>query len=148
MIFRELQYGSAEYRAACSLRDVVLRIPLGLRLSEADVDGEEYQLHFGGLDQDGRLIACVIAVPQQKATVKIRQMAVANNHQGCGVGRALMNALHAELQSRGWNQFVLNARVSAVGFYSKLGYRAMGVEFMEVGIPHLQMERDSGLTEG
>jgi predicted GNAT family N-acyltransferase len=147
MIFHELQYGSEGYLAACSLRDQVLRMPLGLRLSDADREGEAEQLHFGGLDHDGILVACVIAVPQSGSIIKVRQMAVAENHQGRGVGRALMDAVHAELQSRGWNHFVLNARVSAVGFYEKLGYLASGDEFMEVGIPHLRMARECFLTE-
>ena len=146
MIFRELDYGSNEYKDACSLRDQVLRTPLGLRLGETDLQGEEDQLHFGGWDEDGILIACVIAVPQSEAVVKIRQMAVATEHQGLGIGRELMAALHTELESRGWNQFVLNARAYAVGFYAKLGYCPVGVEFMEVGIPHLRMDRESGLT--
>ena len=31
--------------------------------------------------------------------------------------------------------------MTAVGFYEKLGYASVGHEFMEVGIPHLRMEK-------
>lgn len=138
--FRTYDFESEEYAQACELRELILRVPLGLRLTAADVAGEAEQLHFGGFDPEGNLLACVIAVPQAGSTVKIRQMAVAASHQGRGIGRALMIELHTELHRRGFDRFVLNARVSAIGFYTKLGYSAFGNEFTEVGIPHFRME--------
>ena len=31
--------------------------------------------------------------------------------------------------------------MTAVGFYEKLGYASVGREFMEVGLPHIRMEK-------
>jgi predicted GNAT family N-acyltransferase len=35
----------------------------------------------------------------------------------------------------------MHARMTAVGFYTKLGYAKVGHEFREVGIPHVRMEK-------
>ena len=38
----------------------------------------------------------------------------------------------------------LHARGTAVGFYLKCGYRTVGAEFLEQGIPHIRMEKELG----
>ena len=53
----------------------------------------------------------------------------------------MMNDLEANLRARGFTRFVLHERVSAVGFYEKLGYSIVGGEFVEVAIPHQKMEK-------
>ena len=35
----------------------------------------------------------------------------------------------------------MHARMTAVGFYAKLGYTRVGDGFTEVGIPHVKMEK-------
>ena len=62
MIIREVQYGSDDYREILSMRDRLLRAPLGLTWSEADLHGEAEQLHFALFDESGTLIACVAFV--------------------------------------------------------------------------------------
>jgi predicted GNAT family N-acyltransferase len=142
--FREIAFGSDEYEMERSLRDKVLRRPLGLSLHNEDRAPEKVQWHFGLFAPGGELAACAIAVPLSYAEAKTRQMAVAPVYQGKGLGRELMNALEEHLQARGFTGFVLHARVSAAGFYEKLGYTAIGEEFLEVNIPHLKMEKKTG----
>jgi predicted GNAT family N-acyltransferase len=36
----------------------------------------------------------------------------------------------------------MHARKNAVGFYEKMGYRVKGPEFLEVSIPHYEMEKE------
>jgi predicted GNAT family N-acyltransferase len=42
---------------------------------------------------------------------------------------------------QGLAQVHLNAQSSALGFYERLGFRADGPEFDEVGIPHRRMRQ-------
>jgi len=121
------------------LRDEVLRRPLGLRLRDEDLADEDRQLHFGLFDAAGDLTACVVAVPLSPVRVRIRQMAVAAAWQAQGLGRRLMEELEQTLRARGFTEFELHARNAAAGFYQKLGYTAVGGEFLEIGIPHLNM---------
>lgn len=142
VVFREIHFGSDAFRQVCELRDQVLRVPLGLNLYDEDLARERDQLHFGLFDPDGLLVACVIAAPESATAARIRQMAVRTESQNQGHGRELMSCLEADLFRRGFTHLNLHARLSAVGFYEKLGYTRSGHEFMEVGIPHLAMEKD------
>ena len=140
MTFTEIPYGSSAYQAECTLRHEVLRLPIGLSLHDEDLSGERDQLHFGLFDDD-ELVACVIAVVISPTEAKIRQMAVRPEHQGMGCGRRLIEGLEQHLIAKGVTRFAMHARMSAVGFYEKLGYSGIGEEFTEVGIPHVRMER-------
>lgn len=141
MVFREIAYGTDEYVLECSLRDEVLRKPLGLSIRHEDLNLEGKQFHFGLFENTGELIGCVVAVPGQSGAAKIRQMAVRPSRQGQGHGRELMTAVEKDLSQRGFRRLVLHARASAVGFYQKLGYAVTGDEFIEVSIPHFKMEK-------
>jgi predicted GNAT family N-acyltransferase len=142
MIVREIIFGSDEYSRALCLREEVLRKPLGLSLWNEDLSREEHQVHVGLFHPDGELVACVVAVPGFSDEAKVRQMAVAISHQRCGCGQKIMRGMEANLAERGIRRLVLHARVSAVGFYQKMGYAVTGKTFLEVGIPHLKMGKD------
>ncbi len=93
------------------------------------------------LDTNGNLIACVVAVPLSSTEAKIRQMAVDVKHQGKGNGRSIILGIETYLAQLGYIHLSLHARISAVGFYEKFGYTKAGEEFMEIGIPHVKMEK-------
>jgi len=142
-MFREIGYGTEEYRLACLLREEVLRKPLGLSFSDEDLAGEKSQLHFALFEPHDGLVGCVVAVPLSAIEVRIRQMAVSPSHQGKGLGRRVLQELEKTLRARGFRHFVLDARTSAAGFYEKLGYRAVGEEFLKVTVAHIRMEKDA-----
>ena len=142
--FREILFGTGEYRLECRLREGVLRRPLGLPLSEEDLAGEKDQLHFGLFGPGNELVACVVAVRLSPTEARIRQMAVSPSHQRKGLGQRLMVDLERNLEARGFRKFVLNARSSAVGFYEKLGYAVVGDEFVDVTVPHVRMSKAVG----
>ena len=141
MTFQEIQFASDEFQQECELRQAVLRAPLGLNLYDEDLDAERGQWHFGLFDPSAGLVACVIAVPLASTSAKIRQMAVHPAQQGRGHGRTILQHLEAHLARRGSVHLNMHARLTAVGFYEKLGYARSGPEFIEVGIPHVRMEK-------
>ena len=121
-----------------------MRKPIGLKHSEADLALEPGYRHFGvveGADPGAvQLVACLMVVPRGDGLAQIRQMAVAPRLRGQGVGRRLM--LHAEAQlAPGVSRIYVNARDHAIDFYAKCGYTPVGDRFIEVGIPHLRLEK-------
>ena len=68
-------------------------------------------------------------------------MAVLNNLQGKGIGRALMQFAENIARDLGYKKLTMHARVTAVGFYEKLGYSVVGDQFIEVTLPHHSMEK-------
>jgi len=147
MIFREIAFGSEDFQQECALRNAVLRLPLGLNLYDEDLSPEKTQFHFGLFDDTGRLLACVVAVPLSSSEAKIRQMAVSPDGQGKGCGKALLGRLEDDLGKRGFTRLCLHARMSAVGFYEKMSYQKAGAEFVEIGIPHVRMEKHLPMRE-
>ena len=141
MTFREIEFGSEDFQQECELRHKLLRVPIGLSLYDEDIGLEKKHLHFGQFDESGNLAACVIAVPYSPTEARIRQMVVSHEHQGKGQGRRLLHCLEDHLMRRGFKRLCLNARMTAVGFYEKMGYAKAGPEFLEVGIPHVRMEK-------
>jgi predicted GNAT family N-acyltransferase len=139
MFFREISFGSDQYRCACALREAVLRAPLGLPLSADDLQGEAVQLHFGLFADAGELLACVIAIAVSVDLAKIRQTAVSPAYRRQGLGRRLMTELESALAERNFTSLILHARSTAVGFYEQLGYDTVGGEFIEITIPHRKM---------
>ncbi|WP_442485179.1 GNAT family N-acetyltransferase [Aeoliella sp. SH292] len=140
MSFRQIQHDSPEYQAELALRHRVLRVPLGLDLFVEDLSAERDQWHYGWYVGD-QLAACAIAIVKSPTHAKIRQMAVGPEYQGQGLGRRLLTAVEGDLQERGIATVELAARLEALGFYEKLGYHAVGEQFVEVGIPHQEMRK-------
>lgn len=136
-----IAFGSAQYRQTLHLRETVLRIPLGLTLSEADVHGEDGQWHFALLDGRDALLASVVAVPLGDGFFKLRQMAVRADLQGLGLGSRLLAEVERQLLAQGARSIILHARVSIVPFYQMLGYLSEGEDFMEVTIAHRCMRK-------
>ena len=123
-----------------NLRNEILRKPLGLIFTEEELEREKDDILMGAFEDD-RLLGCCLLSPMDAGTIRLRQMAVPNNMQGKGVGRALMIFAENIARDLGYKKLCMHARKTALGFYEKLGYSISGEEFMEVTIPHFTMEK-------
>ncbi|MCC5896851.1 MAG: GNAT family N-acetyltransferase [Phormidium sp. BM_Day4_Bin.17] len=135
---------SPVYQQSLTLRDQVLRQPLGLSIWAENLDPETHHGHFGVIQSSAKLaplLACVVIVPKPQDRVKLRQMAVLPEVQKQGVGTFLIREIEEYLKQHHVRVINLAARVSAIRFYQKLGYRSISPEFLEVGIPHQTLEK-------
>ncbi len=138
MDFITIDFATDLYDKELELRDRYLRKPIGLMLSEADTQNEDKQVHFGVIIEH-ELIACAVIKPIDARIAKLRQMLVIPAFQGAGIGSFLVRQLEYCVMQSGFEEIHANARVSASGFYNKLGYFQQGMPFIEVGIPHIIM---------
>lgn len=69
----------------------------------------------------------------------IGRMAVSAKWRGQGLGSMVLQALMAEARKRGDRAVVLSAQLHAERFYARFGFVREGEEFMDAGIPHVQM---------
>jgi len=72
-------------------------------------------------------------------TGKIGRVAVLQQYRGSGVGSLIMGHLVNQATESGFTSVYLHAQAAAAGFYQRLGFRAEGPVFDEVGIPHVRM---------
>lgn len=80
-------------------------------------------------------------VQKDEGRGKIGRIAVLGRARGSGIGRALMEALHAEGRILGLGEVFLDAQVPVIPFYERLGYVAEGERFLDAGIWHRRMRR-------
>jgi predicted GNAT family N-acyltransferase len=137
---REYAHGSSDYEAAVQLRRVVLRWPLGLEFTEEELAAEVDEILIGAFDSEGSLVGTLNLV-KRGTEFKMRQVAVATDRQGRGIGSRLVATSELVAISRGGSEFVLHARESAAHFYERLGYSIVDEPFVEVGLPHVRMRK-------
>lgn len=133
-----LGYNSPRYKEMVELRREILRKPLGLDFSSQELMEESEDIFMAAFEQERLLGGCILR-PLSADIVKLRQMAVAADQQGKGVGAAIVRHAEEYARAQGFSKLVMNARDTARGFYEKLGYEVEGDLFIEVGIRHYKM---------
>ncbi len=104
---------------------------------ELDWDGlDDTADHFIALNEMGVPLGTARLVE----TGQIGRMAVLPEHRNAGIGRQLLDAAVAHAAEKGAARVFLHAQQHAEGFYRKAGFLPTGIEMMEAGIPHIEME--------
>ena len=140
MALKIIDHGSEEYQKMVKLRDDILRKPLGLGFTKDELEEEKDNMLIAAFEEDD-ILGCCMLVEEKPGTLRLRQMAVLNDLQGKGIGRALMNFAENIARDRGYKIMSMHARKNAIGFYEKMGYKVSGNEFIEVTLPHYKMEK-------
>jgi N-acetylglutamate synthase-like GNAT family acetyltransferase len=122
------------------LRYDMLRKPLGLSFNPEELEKEKDDILMGAFEDD-RILGCCLLTKEGPHTLRLRQMAVPNNLQGKGIGRALMVFAENIARDMGYHTLMMHARITATGFYEKMGYVKKDGEFTEVTIQHVIMEK-------
>ncbi len=141
MEIQEIPYSSELYKKSLDFRFKILRKPLGLEWSLKDLADENKQIHIVAI-RDGEIFGTVVLKPVSEFRMKLRQMAVDEVLQGSGVGRKLVQFGEKLAQEKGFREIEMVARVSALGFYEKLGYKSEGEEFEEVTVRSINMVKN------
>ncbi len=141
MALKIITHGSNDYQKMVEMRYAILRKPLGLSFADDELAREKEDTLIGCFEED-KLEGCCLLTKQDKDTVKLRQMAVTSGLQGKGIGRVLLSFAENIARDKGFKKITMHARKNAVGFYEKLGYSVVGNEFLEVTIPHFEMQKD------
>lgn len=118
----------------------------------AELDGDDQSVHTlhvqGRLRDSGQLLAgarVIFAVNQQQEeseveVVKIGRVVVASQFRDRGVGRRLMEQVLGCIAKKvKFAEVRLSAQTAAIGFYGELGFEVVSAEYLEDGIPHVDM---------
>ena len=135
---------------ARTVRHPVLRAGLPPESAILEHDDDSATRHFGAFD-DARLVgvATFFAEPcplrPGPSAWRLRGMATLRDMQGRGGGRALVAEGIRVAVAAGATLMWCNARVTARGFYEKLGFVAVGDEFeLPTSGRHYAMIKDLG----
>lgn len=104
--------------------------------ADLEWDGRDPEcVHALATDLTGRPIGAARLLPDGQ----IGRMAVLSGWRHKGIGGALLRLLLFEARKRGYREVRLHAQTHAAKFYAKFGFEPVGQEFMEAGIPHVEM---------
>ena len=120
-----------------------------------DADGVDYDcIHVFRTDSDGRVIAYLRMFQKADEPGTVQMGRVLTREHGQGLGHKLLEAamqglghklLEAAMQGAaqfmGAREVYLESQKHAEDFYVKSGFVAASGEFLEAGIPHIQMRR-------
>jgi len=73
---------------------------------------------------------------------KIGRVATLKKYRKQGYGEAAMELLMNKVKEMKGREILVEAQLSAVGFYEKLGFEAFGEVFLDAGIEHIRMNFD------
>jgi predicted GNAT family N-acyltransferase len=141
MALKIIDHGTREYQQMIKLREEILRKPLGIGFLPEELEKEKENMLIGAFE-DEQMLGCCMMVEENPNTLRLRQMAVLNNLQGKGIGRALTIFAENLARDRGYKIISMHARKHVVGFYEKMGYKVASPEFIEITIPHYVMEKE------
>ena len=103
-----------------------------------DMDNIDYKAQHLFLEENGEVLAYLRAFFEENSeAIHIGRVLSVEHNKGLGT-RLVQKAIeHFKIQ--GIKEIRLNSQMTAVRFYEKLGFIAVGEEFIEAGIPHIKM---------
>lgn len=104
-----------------------------------DLDGIDYDsLHVFYEEEDGKVTAYLRAFYKDDDTVQMGRVLTLRHGTGLG-GRLLKEGIARIRTKMHPSKIYIEAQCYAVGFYEKEGFQICSEEFLEDGIPHVQM---------
>jgi GNAT superfamily N-acetyltransferase len=96
--------------------------------------------------RDGRVVGYASLLVSPDGTGQVRQVSVHPALHRVGIGRAIMAECDGQARRLGLSLLWLNARVSAEGFYHRVGYQTVSGTFNSgrTMLPHVRMEKPLG----
>lgn len=137
-----IKYNSREYQQACQLRYKLFFAEHNLPWDVVQDPQQAEYCHVAILIKD-----CVVAYGQlarhNNGIYQICQMVVQPAYQGQNMGRQILLTLIELAKQENAIAITLNARLTAVGFYQKLGFQTYGTPFPSstTEVPHITMNK-------
>jgi len=129
-----------EFDSYYNLRWEILRKPWKQPKGSEKDELEDRSFHIIVLDNK-KVVGVGRLHKNSDTECQIRYMAVDENYQGKGIGKAILIKLHEKAKESGLKKIVLNARKKAIGFYEKFGYKNLGKSHTLFGeIEHFKMQ--------
>ena len=102
---------------------------------EDEWDAEDaVSVHFVIYDQDQP-----IATARLLKNNSVGRVAVLKSHRGVGIGKLLMQQIIQKANHEQREFLKLSSQVHAIQFYAGLGFNVEGEQYLDCGIPHVDM---------
>lgn len=133
-----VDYGSEDYLQNISLRNKILRNPLGLELTKEDIEKDRKYIHISAFNAEDKVVGTAILIYLGKQ-YQLRQLAVEEKYSGKGLGTKILQFCEEYAKRVQIGAIFCYARQTAVDFYIHNNYKIEGTFFLEHTIPHIKM---------
>ena len=99
---------------------------------------DDLGIHLGLFYQNK--LATVASMFENDNMLQFRKLATDSKYQKMGLGTQMMNYIISYAKEKHLEKVWCNARLSATGFYKKLGFVTKGETFLKGGIEYVVME--------
>ncbi len=132
----------AEFEKYYNLRYEILRKPWNQPVKSTKDEWEDKSIHVLMLDENKEAMACGRLQLNSKEEGQIRSMAVRDGMQGKGFGKKIIHFIEDKATQLQLKTISLDARINAVKFYERCGYKMVGESYLLFGvIQHYRMEK-------
>jgi predicted GNAT family N-acyltransferase len=142
MYFSILQFATPEYDEMVQLRTDILRKPLNMTFETEFLAREWQDTHLAAYSEADELLGGLLLTQITETSVQMRQVAIAERQQNQGIGTQLVAFAENYAVKKGFSRMYLHARDTAVAFYVQQNYTIIGKPFLEIGIGHVEMEKE------
>ena len=104
-----------------------------------DLDDKDYNSLHVFYEEDGKVTAYLRAFIKEEGVVQIGRVLTVEHGTGLG-GKLLKEGLEQIKEKFQPEKLYLEAQCYAIGYYEREGFSVCSEEFLEDGIPHVQME--------
>lgn len=106
-----------------------------------DLDDKDYESLHVFYEEDGKVVAYLRAFYRDDSIIQIGRVLTLQHGTGLG-GKLLKEGISQIKERMNPKQLYIEAQCYATGYYEKVGFKVCSEEFLEDGIPHVQMKLD------
>lgn len=130
---------AAEFEIVKAIRTCVFTNEQG---ADADNEFDEYdKISLFALLYEGDKPVGTARIAETAAGIKIGRIAILKECRGKGYGADIVKAVTDRAFDMGADKVLVDAQNYAVPFYEKLGFKVIGAEITDRGLPHIPMCR-------
>ena len=130
---------AAEFEIVKAIRTCVFTNEQG---ADADNEFDEYdKTSLFALLYEGDKPVGTARIAETAAGIKIGRIAILKECRGKGYGTDIVKAVTDRAFDMGADKVLVDAQNYAVPFYEKLGFKVIGAEITDRGLPHIPMCR-------
>lgn len=124
----------------------IMRVREAVFINEQNVPAEQewddidaVATHFLAID-GSYAIGTARLIKENEHCARIGRVAVLKDWRGLHIGDAIIKAVIDEAIKEGFTQLILTAQTHAIEFYKRFCFKVISDEFLEAGIPHVEMQ--------
>ena len=137
-----IDYSDSRFGIVKDIRTAVFTAEQGANARE-EFDAYDKSSTFALLYEDNSAVGTARISKTQKG-IKIGRIAILKSCRGRGYGALIVRAVTEKAFESGADTVYVDAQNYAVPFYEKLGFKVIGSEIIDRGLPHIPMSVTKG----